>query len=118
MAFFHTAAIREDQDPVSSAQTDSISLQKKMEEIKGGVKGAPAPSFEFYKQQKFMEPNPMQLSKKEAAEPAGFEQVSEVDVKNDEDAPWDESLAPEKAVSEGETEDSWWNGDGSGTAKK
>lgn len=116
----HVAAIREDKDAVSSAQTDSISLQKKMEEIKDGVKGAPAPSFEFYKQQGFMEPHPAQTPSPEnhVVMSANREDISEVDLNEEEEAPSEDSLTSEKPVSEDETEDSWWNEEDSGSEEK
>ncbi len=51
--------IRKKDDPILRTQTDPISYQQKMEEEKDGKKGAPAPSFAFYKKSRFLTEPPM-----------------------------------------------------------
>lgn len=54
MLGLHLGTIRRNQDPIRETQTGPISYKAKMEEIKEGVKGAPAPSMLFYGFERFL----------------------------------------------------------------
>ena len=57
--FLHLAAVRKKEDPILKTQTDPIAYKEKMEEIKDGEKGAPAPSMERYPQSGFLSKPPV-----------------------------------------------------------
>jgi hypothetical protein len=109
--FLQLGAIRREDDGVLKAQTDPISLNKKMEEIKDGVKGAPTPSFEFYKKESFMTQNPMDMARETTVKPSAnpLDTVSEVNL--EETASNDTSpsavASKEKETAEPDA-DSWW----------
>ncbi|MFZ5802215.1 MAG: hypothetical protein ACOY3K_03765 [Candidatus Omnitrophota bacterium] len=59
------APIRREEDAIRKTQTDPIAYKKKMEEIKDGEKGAPAPPMEFYDKRTFLTEPPVEKEKKE-----------------------------------------------------
>ncbi len=48
------------EDPILRTQTDPIAYKEKMEEIKDGEKGAPAPSMNLYPKSKFLVSPPLE----------------------------------------------------------
>lgn len=52
--FFHLGAILKEEDHIVRTQTDPISYEKKMEELKDGEKGPSMPKIEYYKKTDFL----------------------------------------------------------------
>lgn len=111
----HTASIRKNEDPIARTQTDPIELKEKLDELKDGVKGAPAPSFKYYEKEAFLTNTATQthketagLPKKEEALPRsiGFDEAPSVD--EDESRKKDDSAAKED-----DTDEDWWVQDAS-----
>ncbi len=51
--WLNLGAILQDDDPILKTQAEAIRYDKKMEDLKDGEKGAPAPSFRFYHKDRF-----------------------------------------------------------------
>ena len=99
--------IRKNEDPILKTQTDPISYKQKLEETKDGVKGAPTPSFSYYKKEAFLVKSPMGEEKiQEAAASKKTVEVSEVDLK--EETPEQEEPVVEETPSKEEEDEEWW----------
>lgn len=106
-AWLNLGTIYQDEDPILRTQTNPILYTKKMDEIKDGEKGAPAPSFKFYKREKFYVEEPME---KEAFDPEVFRRPGI--------SPGEDHLAQEYAYewdSEGENPESGASNEDEGT---
>ncbi len=111
-------------DPVAKTRTDPISWKAKQEEIKDGVKGAPMPSLEYYKRQKFLVDDPYEKEQErlaphkqtapvtEEAETAEDEGETgywwEADEPEPEQAPASENEKSEKPASPSTEDELWW----------
>lgn len=60
LAALQWGTVRRSENPVTDTQTNPILYEKKMEEIKDGVKGAPSPTMKFYEKEKFLAKTPVQ----------------------------------------------------------
>ena len=52
-------AIRKKDDPIAKTQTEAILFKQKLEELKDGPKGAPAPVWKLYPKQRFLADGPV-----------------------------------------------------------
>ena len=92
---FNLGTIRKKEDPITKTQTDPISVKQKMEEMKGGPKGAPAPSMNLYPKEQFLTDPPVERAKEEAGGKAAEEE---------------KVPAAEEVSTDDESED-WWSED-------
>ena len=119
----HVGAIRKHRDAIQNTQSDAISLKQKLEETKDGVKGAPAPSFKFYKKADFQTKTPMETQSEEAdsSEKAARDKIPEFGspipedlsgLKEDEKDWWAETWDEKSSQStEPQKEESFWQED-------
>jgi len=100
LVFLNLGTIRKEKTALEKTQTDPITYQKKMEEIKDGPKGPASPSLKFYPQEKFLADPPMEEEKDKSDQEVGFEALPE-DVKEG---------AGAEEVQDGEAvpEEDWW----------
>ena len=86
-SWVHLGTIRKREDPILKTQTDPITYQKKLEEMKDGPKGAPTPSFNLYPKARFMTDPPVGEVKEEPpSSVSDKEEVSEVSVSSDKES--------------------------------
>lgn len=105
----HTGSIRKNEDPVARTQTDPIELKEKLDELKDGVKGAPAPSFKYYEKEAFLTNTATQTQKEEAGLPKKEEMLPGVFEENpptDEEDVWEEE--DDEAAEEEASDEDWW----------
>ena len=125
-AFINLATIRKKDDPIVKTQTDPIAYKTKVEELKEGPKGAPAPTWKLYERPGFLNEPPVQSPAAEAQKtlgdriPAlgdpipedltGIEDVDTVAVDKEAVLKGETAGGKEDGIKEGEEdeEEDWW----------
>ncbi|MBI3307517.1 MAG: hypothetical protein HYZ84_06915 [Candidatus Omnitrophica bacterium] len=105
----HAGTLRKNEDPILKTQTNPILHKQKMEEIKDGEKGAPAPTWKLYPKEKFLAEAPVAEDKKEQTpEPSDRIPVAEEPIPENLEGVTELSSEPSLDENEKSQEEDWW----------